>query len=61
MELRTSKCCVSLLIEPHPWHDQLDIGEEVVAEDTKFSAGMSLAAELLVCSPVDHSALGVTD
>lgn len=49
MELRTSKRCVNLLIEPRLGHDQLEIGEEVVAEDTKFSAGMSLAAELLVC------------
>lgn len=44
-----------------PWHDQLEIGEEVVAEDPTFSAGMWLAAELLVCFPEHHSALGVTD
>lgn len=61
MELRTSKHRLSLLIAPLPWHDQLEIGEEVVAEDPKFSAGMWLAAELLVCFPEHHSALGVTD
>lgn len=61
MELRTSKHRVSLLTAPPGWHDQLEIGEEVVAEDPKFSAEMWLAAELLVCFPEDHSALGVTD
>lgn len=61
MELRTSKHRVSLLTAPPGWLDQLEIGEEVVAEDPKFSAEMWLAAELLVCFPEDHSALGVTD
>lgn len=46
MEFRTNKCHVSLLIESHPWDVQFEIGEEVVAEDTKFSVGVSLTTGL---------------